>query len=60
MKSEPSIGSLLKEYPLGTMWQDDSSIKEDELVDVWVMTLCGWDFLGRFRPLQFIGRHPIG
>ena len=42
-------GDLLnKPYPKGSLWQDDSSIKEDELVDTYVMNE-DWVFVGRYK-----------
>jgi len=35
-------------YPNGTLWQDERSLGEDELVDTYIMNDT-WQFLGRFR-----------
>lgn len=35
-------------YPKGTLWQDESSLGQDELCDTYVMNDT-WLFVGRFK-----------
>lgn len=43
---------MSEDYPPGSIWQDDSSLGIDGLVDVYVM-IREWVFMGRFKPMNF-------
>lgn len=44
-----------EEFPKGSIWQDDSSLKEDGLVDVYVKN-DKWEFLERRIPYNFFNK----
>jgi hypothetical protein len=39
-------------YPKGSIWQDESSIKEDGLIDFYLMN-DKWEFFKRDKPIYF-------
>jgi hypothetical protein len=41
-------------FPPGSIWQDDSSLGRDGLVDMYVM-VYEWEYMGRFPAYTFLG-----
>ena len=52
-KFNQALEQFNEAYPIGTIWQDDSSINDEEKVDFYCRTNDKWDFLGKGFPLKF-------